>query len=361
MPRLVPDYAGRGLVNLIASLERSLTGSSPSPPLHDQVTGTAEGWVVILFDGLGAHQLTDQASPHLASAMATRLTAGFPTTTTTSMATLATGLPPAAHGLIGHMLPFPGSEEAVNVLKWVTPSGKPVPHDYAGVLDAPNLWERLSAAGIEPITVQPGAFMGSPLSRLLYRGCRFEPAWTADEIVDATVDLARPDRLVFAYYPNVDVAAHVAGQTSDAYQTALREADRLWYDLVRRLPDDVTLVGTADHGHIDYSPADKILIREPRFDDLQFYGDPRSVYVKGDLGLIGDLAAQTGAEMVGVDRLLEWLGGPDGHPSLPDRLPDRLLVAPPGKVLLPRPFDKRLIGYHGGLEREEMEIPLLLR
>ena len=361
MTLLAPNYSDGSLVNLVAAIERSLTGVSPSPPLSGGLLPEADGWVVVLFDGLGAHQLGSPEARDLSASLAARITAGFPTTTTTSMATIATGHAPAHHGLIGHMLPFPGMEEVVNVLKWVTPSGKPVEYDYSSVLPSPNLWERLARAGIEPITVQPGAFMGSPLSRLLYRGCRFEAAWKADEIVEATVDLARPGRLVFAYYPNVDVAAHVAGQDSEAYRQALGEAARLWSDLARRLPGDVALVGTADHGHLDYSAPDKVLIRDRRYDRLRFYGDPRSVYVDGPIETIEELAGETGAEVVGTGRLLEWLGGPPSHPSLDERLPDRLLLAPHGKVLLPRPFDKRLIGYHGGVEPEESEVPLLVR
>jgi len=35
-------------------------------------------------------------------------------------------------------------------------------------------------------------------------------------------------------------------------------------------------------------------------------------------------------------------------------------MAPPGKVLLPPGFDKRLRSYHGGRARDELEIPLLI-
>jgi hypothetical protein len=35
-------------------------------------------------------------------------------------------------------------------------------------------------------------------------------------------------------------------------------------------------------------------------------------------------------------------------------------LAPPGKAVLPPAFDKRLKAYHGGISREEIEIPLLI-
>ena len=44
----------------------------------------------------------------------------------------------------------------------------------------------LRTAGVEPITVQPGDFQTSPMTRATYRGARFEGAWDADDLVEAT-------------------------------------------------------------------------------------------------------------------------------------------------------------------------------
>jgi hypothetical protein len=357
-----PDYKGSGLVNLVSELEQRLTGSAVGSSLREPgMIPDATGYVLVMLDGLGAHQLGHPSARPLQAASLGVLTAGFPTTTTTSLASVVTGLSPAGHGIIGHIMRLPGVAEQVNVLKWVTPQGRPVQHDYAGMLPSPNLWERLAAAGIEPVTVQPGSFLASPLSQMLYRGCRFEPAWTADELVRATLDLARPGRLVLTYFPNVDVAAHVSGQSSRDYAEALGEAAAIWETLAGRLPPEIGLVGTADHGLIDYPSGGKHLIRDRHFDDLAFFGDSRSTWVSGPLAVIDELAASTGAKVVARDEFRLWLGpGPD-HPDLAARLPDRLLLAPPGRLLLPRGFDKRLIGYHGGLTPAEVEVPLLIR
>jgi hypothetical protein len=356
----LPSYDGMGLVNLVAELETQLTGTALTAGLDEPIPHSS-GYVVVLFDGLGAHQIGHPLATSLRADNATTLTAGFPTTTTTSLATLVTGRAPAGHGIIGHILHLPPTADLVNTLKWISPGGKPVPFDYPSVLPSPNLWERLSRAGIEPITVQPGSFLGSPLSQVLYRGCRFEPAWTTEELAQVTADVAGPGRLVVTYYPNVDVAAHVNGQDSESYRTALRGAVQLWERLKMMLGDGVTLVATADHGHIDYAEEGKQLIRDRAYDPVLFYGDARSLYVAGPVELLDRLGEETGAESVSRRELTLWLGGEPTHPDLSARLPDRLLLAPPGKLLLPRPFDKRLIGYHGGIEPAEIEIPLLVR
>lgn len=354
-----PDYSGGGLVNLVAELERRLAGSGPMPGLTTpEHLPEAAGYVLVILDGVGSHQLVGRP---LGGFEAATLTVGFSTTTTTSLATVATGLAPAGHGVIGHLIHLPGVADVVNALKWVTPEGNPVAHDYGSVLPSPNLWERLAAAGVEPITVQPGAFSRTPLSRMLYRGCRFEAAWTVDELAAATLDLAGPRRLVVTYFPSVDVAAHVHGQESEQYGEAMRQAQALWDRLAVELPAEVVLAGTSDHGHVDYREGDKVLVRDRRYDSLRFYGDSRATYVSGDAPLIAALAEETGCRLVERPQMRPWLGPGPAHPELERRLPDAVLLSPPGRLLLPRGFDKRLIGYHGGLEPEELVVPLLVR
>jgi hypothetical protein len=355
-----PPHDSPGLVNLLAEIELRLIGSSPSPGLDPGVgTLIPEGrtYVLILFDGLGVAQLGhDAAAPLRASHQAT-LQAPFPTTTSVSLATVATALPPSRHGLVAHLVWLEEAERVVNTLKWVDLSGRPVPHEYGSFLPGPNLWERLRRGGVEPVTVQPSSFAASPLSRLLYRGARFEGAWDDHDLVEATVQLAaEPNRFIFTYFWPVDFAGHVHGLGSDEFGEAVRLAVDLWDGVASRLPPDVTLLGTADHGLVDYAEEDKVLIRGKPFDALRYAGDPRGVHVWGPLGVIEELAGLTGA--VPTDALA--LLGPDPIPEARSRVGAVLLLAPPGKVLLPPGFDKRLRSYHGGRARDELEIPLLI-
>ncbi|HDL49596.1 MAG TPA: hypothetical protein ENH33_06535, partial [Actinobacteria bacterium] len=188
---LIPDYAGGSLANLSAELELRLTGVTAGTPMHSTLSALipdARTYVIMLFDGLGDHQLDHPAATTLRASRVDAIDAVFPTTTSVNLASLVTGFTPVRHGLIAHQLFMHGA--VINTLKWKSLGGDPVTFDTTRVLPAPNLWERLAAAGIEPITVQPGAFESSPLSRVMYRGCRFEPAWSHQELVDATVQLA---------------------------------------------------------------------------------------------------------------------------------------------------------------------------
>ena len=355
-----PSYDSRGLVNLVAEIESRLIGTSPSPRLDPEIGESipdAATYVVAMFDGLGIAQLDHERARSLRESLRATLHAPFPSTTSVALATVATGLPPSQHGLISHLCWLEEAGKVVNTLKWVDLSGQPVHHDYASFLPGPNLWERLRSAGVEPITVQPGPFAGSPLSRLVYRGARFERTWDDHDLVEATVQLAaEPNRLIFTYFWPVDFAGHVHGLESDEFAQALRLAANLWEELVSRTPPNVTILGTADHGLVDYADEDKILIRDKPFQSLRYSGDPRGVHVWGDDALVDLLADRTGAERSDPLALL----GPEASPAARARAGDALLLAPRGKVLLPPGFDKRLHSYHGGLAAEEVEIPLLV-
>jgi hypothetical protein len=353
-----PSYDGSGLVNLVSEIEYRMTGTSASGGLADDSSvGDAATYVFVLFDGLGVAQMDHAEAAAFRSALAATLDAPFPTTTPVSLSTIATGLCPARHGQVAHLSWYPDLELVVNTLKWVTITGDHVPYEYATVLPGPNLWERLRTAGLEPITVQPGDFQTSPLTRVLYRGARFERAWDADDLIEATVTLAgEPGRLIFTYVPFVDVAGHVFGQGSEEFAAAMKAAGMIWEGIASRLPPGAALVGTADHGLMEVSEDDKILVRDPHFDDLRFAGDTRGIHLWGSVGLMDDLAAAVGGELVDP---LPWLG-PDPTDKTLSHIGERLLLAPPGKAVIPKGFDKRLRCYHGGLMREEVEVPLLV-
>lgn len=352
------------LANLVAELEYRLSGHHEVDRLAPDLARLipeAETYVLALFDGLGTAQLEHAGATEMRGGLVGSIEAPFPSTTTVSMATIATGMHPATHGTIGHQMWIPDLGRVVNVLKWRAPSGEAIDVDTTDWLPRPNLWERLSARGVEVITVQPGHFTSSPLTRALYRGARFEPVYTDDERIDATIQLAsRPGRLIFVYFAEVDFAAHVFGQQSPMYDDALVGADRAWSSLARRLPAGAVLIGTSDHGHVDFADSSKILIRDARYSGLTFYGDPRALYVKGERAIIAELASETGARLVGPAELRSMLGDGSDHPELAERIPDALLLAPPDRLLLPRGMDRRLIGYHGGDTDAERSIPLLV-
>ena len=356
-----PDYSGGSLANLAAELEIRLTGSALIPGLHAELADLVpetDGHVLLLLDGLGSSQVPHQSAPLLSAARRANLDAPFPATTTVSLATLATATPPSQHGLIAYLMHLP-DHGVVNTIKWITPgSGVAVPVDTRTFLPTPNLWERIKGAGLEPIVVQPGNFEGSKLTRLLYRGCRFEAYWTVDEFPQVVTDVAGPGRLVVAYFPSVDYYAHVAGQSSPEYQQALASADQIWDRLSSDLDDRVGLTATGDHGHIDVTPARKQRISST---GLTMYGDPRALFLRGDEATIVNRVQSHDGELLPLAEVRSWWGpGPD-NPALSQRLPDFVFLPSEETIALPGFMDDRLVGYHGGRHPDEARVPLIVR
>src|SRR5262249_5974812 len=126
---------------------------------------------VFLVDGLGESFLSDHAhhAPFLGALRpaARKLTAGFPTTTATSLGSLGTRLPPGGHGLLGYQLLVPGDGRLINLLKWDVPV-------------APETWqprqtifERAALSGVSVTHVSPEAFRHGGLTRAALRGMQF--------------------------------------------------------------------------------------------------------------------------------------------------------------------------------------------
>lgn len=349
------------MVNLVAELEHRLTGHSAAPRLHahlaDMISDAAT-YVIVLFDGLGSRQLHHPAATSLSDDLAVSIDAPFPTTTTVSLATVATGLPPSQHGLLGYQLWLPELGEVANTIKWTTLWGEQLDIDTTPLLPSPNLWERLTVAGCEPITVQPAGFVDSPMSRMLYRGCRFEGIETVDELIVATRQLAGvPNRLILVYVPQVDFAAHVYGQHAAEYAAAVATADHIWSALRATLPAGATLVGTADHGHVDFPKDRQLRIPKALHKQRTFYGDSRVMFVRGDGA---EIAAEMPAVWRGADSLDGWWGPEPYHDAFLARRPDGVLVADDDHVLLHKHSDDRMTGHHGGLTDAERLIPLLV-
>lgn len=357
---LSPSHDSHGLVNLISEIEKRLTGSSVSPTLNDQLAvklPEAATYVLVLFDGLGVAQLDHRHAATFRASQAGQLDAGFPTSTSVSLATVATALTPGEHGVVAHLSWMPRHDRVVNTLKWVDLTGRPVDDDYSSILPGPNLWERLKDHGIEPITVQPGNFETSPLTRLLYRGARFEGIWDYSDLIDATVQLAaEPGRLIFTYVPIVDVAGHVHGLESDEFGEAMRLAGGIWDAIRNRLPDGASLIGTADHGLIGFAEDQKLLVREARFDGMRFAGDARGVHLWCDDEMAEDFRTLTGASIADPPTMF----GPKPSSRTLEQLGTHIVLPDADTAILPPGFDKRLKAYHGGLDPREVEIPLLI-
>ena len=168
---IVPSYGESSLADLSASVLASVTGDATANVLGLPEIGRV---CLLIVDGLGLDLLRGHqaAAPFLAElAFNSRpLTAGFPSTTVTSLGSLGTGLTPAAHGLLGYQVAIPGEGRLLNGLRW------PKDVDAAAWQPRPTIYEQAAAAGVTAVHVAPGAFRNSGLTTATLRGADYRAA-----------------------------------------------------------------------------------------------------------------------------------------------------------------------------------------
>ena len=358
----VPSYAGDNLVNLVAELETRLTGQSPTRGLRTDLAGLIpdkRNYVLVVIDGLGDRQLAHPSAGVLRGSRRAALKAPFPTTTTVGLSSIATGLVPLEHGVIGYTQWLPSLGQVVNMLQWTSRSWRRFDYDPTWYLPAPNLWERLNASGVKTVVVLPSVFRHSPFSNMLYRGAERHGYSMLNQIRPWALLDDGGRTLMVVYLSSVDRAAHQYGQQSDEYSMALWGTGRVWDRLSGSLPPDVGLLGSADHGHVDIPPEGKITVDSHLIGDMEHWGDGRVLMFNGPVDRVQSLADRTGAQYVDADQLRRWLGAGEPHPELAD-FPTGALLAPPDTVILPDGMGAHLVGHHGGITPQELLIPLLV-
>jgi Type I phosphodiesterase / nucleotide pyrophosphatase len=338
----------------------------------------AECLVVLLVDGLGWELLQENAghAPFLAGLAARPLTAGCPTTTAASIASLGTGLPPGEHGITGYTTRLAGLAEPINWLTWRgASSGRDLTGDYPPeqVQPAATAFERAERAGVSASVVGAPALRASGLTRAVLRGAQYVPALTAADTAVRAGQTARAcGGLLYCYSPDLDVIGHVYGCRSAAWRAQLELIDHGARLLADALPPGARLLVTSDHGMVDVPDAAKV-----DYDGLPALrdgielvaGEARMRYLHVAAGQLDAVAARW-AEILGEGAVLltrdEAIGrgwfGPVVSDQARARIGDLIALATASVAVVRRKAESRsaaLFGLHGGLSSAELLSPLL--
>jgi hypothetical protein len=326
---------------------------------------------LLIIDGLGWELLDAhlEQAPFLASLARRPLTAGFPATTATSLASLGTGLGPAAHGLFGYQVLVPGTGRLLNHLRW---------KDQVDPLvwqPRRTAYERAAAAGVSVAYVASRLYAGSGLSVATTRGARYTPADGLGQLVaQAETALRTGDRAyVTVYHPDLDATGHLFGAGSPAWSHQLRFVDALAERIAEVLPPDTALYVTADHGMTN--PTERVDAETTaalRDGVALLGGEPRARHVYAAPGAAADVLAAwretlgDRAWVLARDEAVAagWFG--ETHSEIPPEMLPRIgdvLAVPYADVAIvapqAEPVESKLIGMHGSMVPAEQLVPLL--
>ena len=365
-----PAYGDRSLGDVVPAVAAAL-GNPLGTPSAGLVLPDASAYVVFLIDGLGLQLLEryGHSAPYLSSLLADgqTATAGVPSTTSTSLTSLGTGMVPGGHGLIGFTTRVPGSDQLLNALVWdadVDPL-EWQPHQTA--------FSRLQAAGVQVWVENSGLFFGCGLRVAALRGADYGGVDRVGERIAGVLAASqqRPS-LTYVYDGDLDWTGHRWGVASTQWLQQLSMIDHEAEQLREALPADRRLVVVADHGMVDV-PADRRVDLAHR-DDLRsgialVGGEARFRHLYCTGGAVPDVVA-TWREVLGeeADVLTRaeaiargWFGPVD--PAVLPRIGD-VVVACRGDFAVMStegfPYETRLVGMHGSLTPAEMLIPVLV-
>ena len=385
----------------------------------DQLGDAQAPLVMVLVDGLGWQMLRECAghTPNLRRLLADSdyLHTCAPSTTAAALTTLATGVYPGAHAMVGYAVRDPllrgqlGAghvPKAGDVFDLIT--FKNSSHDPLAWQSVPTLIERANAkakAGCGPqlgaVSIGRSKFAGSGLSLAAWRGFKHIGVDALDQRpYQAYRAIKEGAKLVYLYVGELDHAGHNHGWHSDKWLEALEALDAMVGQLFRRLPAGTRIVLTADHGMVDTDRHHRIdlakekelskdvvaVAGESRFLQLYVADDAASAFAAGSpgLGVAGPRGACGVVENNGREELAqsvakrwaEFLGdraiwvGTDPAPLMGPLSPGARAAV--GDVLVAlndnwTVVDSRvqsfhatqLIGVHGSLTPVELEVPLI--
>jgi type I phosphodiesterase/nucleotide pyrophosphatase len=397
----VPAYRGRSLGNLPSSVWAALATSQvseppPLPPLEttfDPFHGRRpDGPVVILLlDGLGWLALRGSASrvPGGPAARWLRhgraITSVFPTTTTVALTSLSTGAAPAQHGVLGHRVYLPHFGTVVELLR-MSPLGVGPAESLVGpewspsmVSAVPSIYRR----GVPAVALSRDRFEGTGFTRLIYDGATYAPYATGSDLALTLSEvLSRPDPppLLMAYRDDLDVVQHQRGTRPELVDLEIERVDSLLSFVARHLDRDLVrrtkVIVTGDHGQVPMAAEEQLVVdREPAILlhlSRPPSGDRRSAFFTARPGHLAPLREELEGRLAPGGHLIDMpvateaglFGPPPFHPEIIERLGDLLLLSPsPGGVSYTAPGVRsrphRMIAAHGGLEPEELLVPLV--
>jgi len=301
--------------------------------------------LVVVFDGLQPAQVNPGLMPNLAALAAKGVTFAnhhpvFPTVTRANASSMVTGLSPGRHGLAGNTLLVRdfNPDQAIPALE---PQLAQVAQKTGRVLLAPTLADILFRHGQEYVAIGVGtsgnAYLHNPnadqsggatihpdftLPYSLHEDitARFGP-WPAEgrpntarmaQAVRILTEYIIPERmpavsLIWSSEP--DKSQHDAGVGSDLSNTAVREADEQFGNLMRWLEEtgraaDTNVMVVSDHGYSTITEAVNVeaLVREAGFPPG---GGPGGLVVAHNGGSV--LFYTNHGDRATAEKLAEWL------------------------------------------------------
>jgi len=405
--RTLPDYEKGNFAHIPAFLSSLLGAETPSPLTPDRFgfrPGQFNKVIFLFLDAFGwnlysyfrnrrhrvATRLTERGQVH-------KITSQFPSTTAACVTTFSTGEVVGKHGVFEWQYYEPEVDDVIVPLLFSYAGEKrrdtlrDAYIDARDILPTRTLAQTLQEAGIRTLSFVPKEYTATAYNQVMTRGAKVAGYRTVAGGLAAlkrAIDREQGPALFHFYTPHIDSSAHALGPFD--YRT-LAEADATLLLIDRFLlhplrgREDALIVISADHGQVRVEPNETFYLNlQPEFQELRCYlranrkgkilppgGSPRDLflyvldeYVGRAQNLLRKMLGGR-ADVLRVEQLIDMgLFGTKRPSEDFVKRAGNLVILPRGAGTVwwyeKKKFELTMYGLHGGLSRDEMEIPLIL-
>jgi|WetSurMetagenome_2_1015567.scaffolds.fasta_scaffold23630_5 predicted AlkP superfamily pyrophosphatase or phosphodiesterase len=385
-----PRYDAGGFANLPAHLVDLFNARK-----YDAV-------VLFLVDGFGWRffdkfqdapflQLVTRENP------AARLVSQFPSTTAAHLTTLHSAMPVGQHGIFEWIYYEPIVDAMIAPLLF-SYSGtaerdtlKPSGARPRSLLPKTTFYHLLKKMGVYSTILQHREYTPSTYGNILFSGATVRSYKTLPEVLVNLTQMLKTSRspaYFVLYYDKVDAVSHEYGpqapQTEAEILMFLLTMEKIFLKSLDADHKKVLFLLTADHGHIETDPLTTIYLnRDPRFEGVEKYlradmqgkllvpaGSARDFFLYIKDGMVDEALAFLSSRLAGkaeVRKVEELIAagyfGPAISPAFRGHTGDLVILPYASESVWwfeKDKFEQRFRGHHGGLTKQEMEIPLLM-
>ncbi|MEJ2280866.1 MAG: alkaline phosphatase family protein [Candidatus Bathyarchaeota archaeon] len=358
--------------------------------------------VLFVLDGFGYNQFlhyykqTQFLANLVENADVYPLTSVFPSQTTNALTTLNTGLTPQEHGLFEYYLYFKEVDRIISTLSF-DPLGSKRRNELIDKGFDPNvlfngntIQKKLRKSGVRTYVHIYSGYAYSNYCRLLFDENNIVPSLKSSDLIvnlKKTLEKESGPAYFFVHLSNLDTISHEYGPKSYEFSAELSAISYLLQkELISKIDkktaQETMILFTSDHGEVDINPQSTMYLNEfPGFintlrkakNGKRIFptGSARDIFLHLDEEKLNDTMNLLKQKIGTKARVLKTkeaiktglFGIGDATKEFLERV-GNCLILPYGKETIWYEHFKgrrlNLLGHHGGLNKEEMLVPLAI-
>ncbi len=326
------------------------------------------------------------------SGVLSKLNSVFPSTTAASVPSLITASTPSQTGIIEWRQFSNIIQDTIMPVKfeYAYPKGedRELPLEYASVLyPKSTLFTILNQNSIQSHALMHANYHQSVFNKHIFNGTKTVPYTTISESMSKLEDMVTSGvkGLIYMYIDSFDSTVHKHGPNSPIIEEEIDEIINLFQESIQRIQskskNKLLVVMTADHGQSEVSDKNRIYlnIQNPALEEYLFVnnrgdtiypaGSERDMFLKIKPGLVDqayDLLKKDldgHADIYKTSLLIKSGSFGENLNTLQEAVGD-IAILPREKNSVwwhfGKSYEKTVLGQHGGVSAEEVEIPFLV-